>query len=56
VADHPIFWTNEVWNGDPDGDITLEFDGYTWTIKKDIVAAQFPWIKTVIAETKPVSS
>jgi hypothetical protein len=55
VVDRPILWTNKAWSGDPDGDITLEFEGYTWLVKKDVVAAQFPWIKAAITRAKPVS-
>ncbi|KAK4157873.1 hypothetical protein C8A00DRAFT_11339 [Chaetomidium leptoderma] len=54
--DRPILWTNRLWNGDPNGDITLEFEGYTWKVKKDIVSAKLPWIKAALIKTEPVST
>ncbi|KAK4128963.1 hypothetical protein N657DRAFT_48269 [Parathielavia appendiculata] len=53
AGDKPISWTNEAWNGDPSGEVTLEFEGYTWAVKRDVVVAQFPWIKAAMATTKP---
>lgn len=35
----PILWTDRVWNGDPDGDMDLDYEGYTFKVKKDIVCA-----------------
>ncbi|KAL2200090.1 hypothetical protein P885DRAFT_29857 [Corynascus similis CBS 632.67] len=52
----PILWSNEVWEGDPGGDVTVDFRGRSWKVRKDIVSNQFPWIKDAIARTKPVSS
>ncbi|KAH6854183.1 hypothetical protein B0I37DRAFT_421533 [Chaetomium sp. MPI-CAGE-AT-0009] len=49
----PIFWTDNVWTGDPDGDTTLSFEDETWRVKKDIVIAHFPWIMAAIAIAEP---
>lgn len=51
----PIFWSNDVWAGDPDGDITLSFEDEMWRVKKDIIITHFPWIMAAIARAEPVS-
>ncbi|KAK3300802.1 uncharacterized protein B0H64DRAFT_428781 [Chaetomium fimeti] len=49
----PIFWSDDIWTGDPDGDTTLSFEDETWRVKKDIVIAHFPWIMAAIARAEP---
>jgi hypothetical protein len=51
----PIFWSNDVWAGDPDGDITLSFEDEMWRVKKDIIIAHFPWLTAAMAKAEPVS-
>lgn len=35
--DMPILWTDRVWAGDPDGDMILDYQGYRFKVKKDVV-------------------
>lgn len=51
-----VVWTSEVWEGDPDGDIALHFDGRSWMVKQDIITAYFSRIRDSTAGTKPVST
>lgn len=55
VDQQPILWTDTVWKGDPDGDLTLEFEGHSWNVKEDMVTAHFSWMESSIANTEPVS-
>lgn len=38
-SDMPIFWNGQVWDGDPAGDMALDYEGYKWKVKQDIVCA-----------------
>jgi hypothetical protein len=38
-SDMPMLWTDRVWNGDPDGDMLLDYEGCMFKVKKDIVCA-----------------
>ena len=38
-ADMPILWNGQAWDGDPVGDMALDYEGYTWWVKKDIICA-----------------
>ncbi|KAH6650309.1 hypothetical protein F5144DRAFT_625370 [Chaetomium tenue] len=49
----PIFWSTDVWAGDPDGDMTLSFEDESWRVKKDIVTTHFPWIIPAMARAEP---
>ena len=40
--------------GDPDGDMVLEFEGYKWKVKEDIVAGHFKWMNFAFPDRLPV--
>ncbi|KAK4132345.1 hypothetical protein BT67DRAFT_385720 [Trichocladium antarcticum] len=44
-----------MWMGDPDGDITLEFEGWAWKVKADILGAHFPWMNSAFPNSVPGS-
>lgn len=48
-------WADHMWMGDPDGDITLEFEGWAWKVKADILGAHFPWMNSAFPNSVPVS-
>ncbi|KAL2134117.1 hypothetical protein VTI74DRAFT_940 [Chaetomium olivicolor] len=49
-----IYWSDTVWNGDPDGDMTLEYEGHTWLVKGDIASAHFPHLLLRCRTTTPI--
>ncbi len=53
--DMGVYWSEQVWDGDPDGDITLEYEGYRWPVKKAVVCGQFPRLKMELARVELVS-
>ncbi|KAH6619497.1 hypothetical protein B0J18DRAFT_458493 [Chaetomium sp. MPI-SDFR-AT-0129] len=53
INQQPILWTDEVWKGDPNGDLTLEFEGYSWKVREEVVTAHFSWMEAAIANTEP---
>lgn len=50
----PIYWTDVAWDGELHGDMTLEFEGYVWKVRKDVVTANFPWIQAELERRKEV--
>ncbi|KAK4144923.1 uncharacterized protein C8A04DRAFT_36276 [Dichotomopilus funicola] len=54
INQQPILWTDEAWKGDPNGDLTLEFEGYSWKVREEVVTAHFSWMEAAIANTEPL--
>jgi len=46
----------KMWPGDPDGDMTVSFEGFVWQVKEHIMTTHFPWMHTAFPHRRPVCS
>jgi hypothetical protein len=53
--DMGVYWSEQVWDGDPNGDMTLEYEGDRWPVKRAVVCAQFPRINLELSRSESVS-
>ncbi|KAL2256819.1 hypothetical protein VTK26DRAFT_1073 [Humicola hyalothermophila] len=54
-SDKMSSWVGGFWIGDPNGDMVLEFEGYQWKVKEDIIAAHFKWLDAAFPDRLPGS-
>lgn len=54
-SDTTMSWADNVWMGDPDGDMTLEFEGRSWRVKEYVISTHFRWMDTAFPDRAPVN-